>query len=47
VHVVLSGTGSHEHLAENIRALSGPSLPGRERRRLAALFERVDDVSGI
>jgi L-galactose dehydrogenase len=47
VHVVLSGTGSHEHLTENIRALSGPSLPARERRRLTALFDRVDDVSGI
>jgi aryl-alcohol dehydrogenase-like predicted oxidoreductase len=47
VHVVLSGTGSHEHLTENIRALSGPALPVRERRRLAALFDRVDDVSGI
>jgi L-galactose dehydrogenase len=47
VHVVLSGTGSHEHLTENIRALSGPALPPRERHRLAALFEGVDDVSGI
>ena len=47
VHVVLSGTGSQEHLTENIRALSGPALPSRERRRLSALFDRVDDVSGI
>jgi aryl-alcohol dehydrogenase-like predicted oxidoreductase len=47
VHVVLSGTGSREHLTENILALSGPALPARERRRLAALFDRVDDVSGI
>lgn len=47
VHVVLSGTGSREHLTENILALSGPALSARERRRLAALFDRVDDVSGI
>ena len=47
VHVVLSGTGSHEHLVENIRALTGPALPARARERLAHLFARVDDVSGI
>jgi L-galactose dehydrogenase len=46
-HVVLSGTGSLEHLAENVRALSGPPLPARERQRLANVFGRIDDVSGI
>jgi len=47
VHVVLSGTGSQEHLTENVRTLSGPPLPSRERERLATVFGRIDDVSGI
>jgi L-galactose dehydrogenase len=47
VHVVLSGTGNQEHLTENVRALSEPPLPARERERLVSVFARVDDVSGI
>jgi aryl-alcohol dehydrogenase-like predicted oxidoreductase len=47
VHVVLSGTGSQEHLDENVRALSGPPLPASERQRLTTVFGRIDDVSGI
>jgi L-galactose dehydrogenase len=44
--VVLSGTGSVEHLRANARSLDLPDLPARDRARLEAIFARVDDVSG-
>lgn len=45
-HVVLTGTGSPEHLAENIRSLSAPPLPADVAERLKELFGEVDSVSG-
>jgi aryl-alcohol dehydrogenase-like predicted oxidoreductase len=46
VHVVLSGTGSEEHLRENIAAVQAGPLPTQDRDRLDALFAAVDDVTG-
>jgi aryl-alcohol dehydrogenase-like predicted oxidoreductase len=45
-HVVLSGTGSVEHLLQNVHSLGLPPLPGRDRARLIELFSGVNDVSG-
>ncbi len=45
-HVVLTGTGSTAHLDENLASLSRPPLPGADLDRLAAVFGRVDSVSG-
>ncbi len=44
--VVLTGTGSVGHLAENLAALSGPPLPAEKLDRLERLFGQVDSVSG-
>ncbi len=44
--VVLSGTGSVEHLRANARSLAMPDLPPEDRARLETMFARVDDVSG-
>ena len=46
LHVVLTGTGDVAHLEANVRAALGPPLPPACRTRLAALFDRVDDVTG-
>jgi len=46
VDVVLTGTGSEEHLLDNARSLTKPPLPAAVRERLVTLFENVDDVSG-
>ena len=43
---VLTGTGSVEHLKENVTALLKEPLPAADCERLAALFGRVDSVSG-
>ncbi len=43
---VLTGTGSVEHLKENIAALLKEPLPLADCERLAALFGQVDCVSG-
>jgi aryl-alcohol dehydrogenase-like predicted oxidoreductase len=44
--VVLSGTGSVEHLEANARAICAPRLPAELLERLEELFGRVDCVSG-
>ena len=46
VHVVLSGTGSVEHLRENAASLDRPPLRDADVERLKTLFARVDSVSG-
>lgn len=46
VDVVLSGTGSTEHLRANARSLCRPDLPAAARERLMRLFAGVDDVVG-
>lgn len=43
---VLTGTGSVEHLKENVTALLKAPLPLADCERLAALFGQVDSVSG-
>lgn len=44
--VVLTGTGSVEHLEQNLKSLAGPDLPVEHRERLAQLFGQIDSVSG-
>ena len=44
--VVLTGTGSAEHLRDNVGALTLPPLPEQMRQRLAQLFGDVDTVTG-
>jgi aryl-alcohol dehydrogenase-like predicted oxidoreductase len=46
IDVVLSGTGSIEHLRENAESLSQPALPDAVLTRLGKMFARVDTVSG-
>ena len=46
IHTVLSGTGSPQHLAENVAAILKPPLAPSLRDRLIELFARVDSVSG-
>ena len=45
-HVVLSGTGSREHLRENVTSFSRPPLPAADVEKLNALFMNADAVSG-
>jgi aryl-alcohol dehydrogenase-like predicted oxidoreductase len=45
-HVVLTGTGSVDHLAANVAAINGPPLPLEHQKRLQELFGHVDCVSG-
>lgn len=44
-HVVLTGTGSVDHLAENVASIDGPPLPAEHQQRLAALFGHIDSVT--
>jgi L-galactose dehydrogenase len=44
--VILSGTGSVEHLRDNAASLSLPPLPDAVTERLRQLFARIDSVSG-
>jgi aryl-alcohol dehydrogenase-like predicted oxidoreductase len=46
IDVVLSGTGSLEHLEANAESLTRPPLPPRHVEKLRRLFARVDSVSG-
>jgi aryl-alcohol dehydrogenase-like predicted oxidoreductase len=46
IDVVLSGTGSIEHLRANASALSRPPLPSAAVERLGRLFAGVDSISG-
>jgi aryl-alcohol dehydrogenase-like predicted oxidoreductase len=44
--VVLTGTGSTDHLEENVRAILAPPLPEQDLARLEQLFGRIDHLSG-
>nr|WP_319385580.1 aldo/keto reductase [uncultured Roseibium sp.] len=44
--VVLTGTGSRNHLRENLAALALPALPPDVLERLEGIFGNVDSVSG-
>ncbi|TAK05826.1 hypothetical protein EPO44_06175 [bacterium] len=46
VHVVLSGTGSADHLRANIESLTKPPLPEPVTARLREIFRKVDCVTG-
>jgi len=46
VHVVLTGTGNHDHLRDNLRSIGMPALPRDVLERLDKLFGNVDCVSG-
>jgi len=46
VSVVLNGTGSQDHLVQNVAAIHGSELPADIRDRLAKVFGRVHSVSG-
>jgi aryl-alcohol dehydrogenase-like predicted oxidoreductase len=46
MHVILSGTGSIEHLEQNVASILRPPLPADIRQKLADMFARVDTVSG-
>ena len=45
-HVVLTGTGSVDHLRANVSSINAAPLPEDALERLALLFGRVDNVSG-
>jgi aryl-alcohol dehydrogenase-like predicted oxidoreductase len=46
IHVVLTGTGNVDHLAENLASINGPPLPAHTQTGLAEVFGHVDSVSG-
>jgi aryl-alcohol dehydrogenase-like predicted oxidoreductase len=45
-HVVLTGTGSVEHLEENVRSITAPALPADDLARVQQLFGHLDHLSG-
>jgi aryl-alcohol dehydrogenase-like predicted oxidoreductase len=45
-HVVLTGTGSIEHLEENVRSINAPPLPADDLARVRNLFGHLDHLSG-
>jgi aryl-alcohol dehydrogenase-like predicted oxidoreductase len=45
-HTVLTGTGSVDHLAENVAAINGPPLPLDHQKLLQELFGHIDCISG-
>ena len=46
IHVILSGTGSSDHLKSNIESFSRPPLPKKDILKLKEIFQNVDSVSG-
>lgn len=46
VHVVLTGTGSTEHLEANVASLSRGPLPPHDLEKVARLFGHLDHLSG-
>jgi aryl-alcohol dehydrogenase-like predicted oxidoreductase len=45
-HVILSGTGSRDHLRQNIESFSRPHLPEGDLKRVKEIFRNVDSVTG-
>ena len=45
-HVILTGTGSAQHLSENVAAIQAPPLPEPVSAQLRVLFGGVNSVSG-
>lgn len=46
IDVVLSGTGSIDHLEANVKAAEMPAIPDKVIRRIEGVFAGVDDISG-
>jgi L-galactose dehydrogenase len=46
VDVILTGTGSEEHLLENLASIQRVDLPREHRGRIAELFRNLDHLSG-
>jgi len=44
--VVLTGTGSAEHLKANVRSINQGPLPAADSERLAAIFGDIASFSG-
>jgi aryl-alcohol dehydrogenase-like predicted oxidoreductase len=45
-HVILSGTGSADHMRANLESIERPPLPEAVTTRLRSIFRRVDSISG-
>lgn len=45
-HVILTGTGSQEHLGENVASILAPRLPDELSEQLERMFGWVDSISG-
>lgn len=45
-HVILSGTGSLEHMRLNLESMERPPLPEAVTDRLRTIFRKVDSISG-
>lgn len=45
-HVILTGTGSAEHLEENVKSILAPPLPQETQDKLKAIFGNVTSISG-
>jgi len=45
-HVILSGTGSVDHMRANLESIERPPLPEAVTNRLRSIFRRVDSISG-
>jgi aryl-alcohol dehydrogenase-like predicted oxidoreductase len=45
-HVILSGTGSIEHMRANLESIERQSLPEAVTQRLRSIFRNVDSISG-
>ena len=45
-HVILSGTGSLEHMRANLKSMESPPLPEAVTNRLRHIFRKVDSISG-
>ncbi|MFX1281610.1 MAG: aldo/keto reductase [Promethearchaeota archaeon] len=45
-HVILSGTGSVQHLKENLKSILRPPLPEEDLKNIKKIFKNVDSISG-
>jgi len=46
IHIVLTGTSSETHLADNLASIESTKLPDKTLEKLASLFGKSDCVSG-
>jgi len=45
-HVILSGTGNTDHLAQNIASFSRSALPKKDIIKVRDIFKNVDSITG-